>query len=206
MPVPDVDPQVLRAAQVGAGWAFERIYRQLSPVVHGYLRAQGAEDPEGTVNDVFLRAFRRIGDFTGAPPAFRSWLFTIAHHLLVDQRRFASRRPRPVALDRVPEGVGGNSEDEAVRHLTMSRLVAQLELLTVEQRDVLLLRFVADLSIDEIAAAQGRSVGSVKALQHRAIETVRRRVAEIGEIGEVGEVLPPPEAVSPADAPTFTGA
>ena len=198
MPVADVDPRVLRAAQLGAGWAFERIYAQLSPVVHGYLRAQGAEDPEGAVNDVFLRAFRRVADFEGEPPAFRSWLFTIAHHLLVDQRRFASRRPRQVVLERVPEAVGGDSEEEAVRRLTLERLAAQLELLTVEQRDVLLLRFVADLSLEDIAAAQGRSVGSVKALQHRAIETVRRRLAEIGEIAS-------PAPVSPEPAPTLAG-
>ena len=102
----------------------------------------------------------------------------------------------------MPEGVGGDSEDEAVRRLTLSRLAAQLSLLTVEQRDVLLLRFVADLSLEEIASAQGRSVGSVKALQHRAIETVRRRLEEIGEIGEIGSS----EAVSPAGAATLAGA
>ena len=199
MPVPDVDPTVLQAAQLGAGWAFERIYQQLSPPIHGYLRAQGADDPEGAVNDVFLRAFRRLGDFTGAPPAFRSWLFTIAHHLVVDQRRFASRRPTSVSFDRLPEGIGGDAEDEAVRRLTLARLSAQLELLTVEQRDVLLLRFVADLSLEEIASAQGRSVGSVKALQHRAIETVRRRLADLGEIDV-------PMPVSPVVEPTLTGA
>ena len=120
MRVPDVDEAVLEAAKLGAGWAFERIYQQLSPVVHGYLRAQGADDPEGAVNDVFLRAFRRIDSFTGAPPAFRSWLFTIAHHLVVDQRRFASRRPRRVSLASLPDGVGGDVEDEAVRRLTSS--------------------------------------------------------------------------------------
>ena len=197
-PVPDVDESVLQAALVGAGWAFERIYSQLSPVVHGYLRAQGADDPEGATNDVFLRAFRRMESFSGGPAAFRSWLFTIAHHLVVDQRRFAARRPVSVVLDRLPEPAGGDSEDEAVRRLTLGRLAAQLSLLTVEQRDVLLLRFVADLSLEEIAEAQGRSVGSVKALQHRAIETVRRRLQEIGEIVD--------EPVSPVGAATLAGA
>jgi RNA polymerase sigma-70 factor (ECF subfamily) len=182
VPVRDIDPSVLQAAQLGAGWAFERIYAQLSPVVHGYLRAQGADDPEGAVNDVFLRAFRGIAGFVGEPPAFRSWLFTIAHHLVVDQRRFAARHPRPVVLERLPEVAGGDSEDDAIRRLTLERLAAQLQLLTAEQRDVLLLRFVADLSLEEVAAAQGRSVGSVKAMQHRALESVRRRLEEIGEV------------------------
>ena len=198
MGVPDVDPAVLQAAQLGAGWAFERIYRSLSPIVHGYLRAQGADDPEGSVNDVFLRAFKGIATFVGEPPAFRSWLFTIAHHLVVDQRRFAARNPRPVALDRLPERVGGDGEEEAVRRLTLERLAAQLQLLTPEQRDVLLLRFVADLSLEEVALAQGRSVGSVKALQHRALESIRRRLEEIGEVL--------PEAVSRAAAPSLAQA
>jgi RNA polymerase sigma-70 factor (ECF subfamily) len=196
--VPDVDPAVLQAAQLGAGWAFERIYQALAPVVHGYLRAQGADDPEGAVNDVFLRAFRGIATFEGEPPAFRSWLFTIAHHLVVDQRRFASRRPRQVVFDRLPEIVGGDAEEDAVRRLTLERIAAQLQLLTTEQRDVLLLRFVADLSLEEVAAAQGRSVGSVKAMQHRALDTVRRRLEEIGEVL--------PEAVSRAQTPTLAGA
>jgi RNA polymerase sigma-70 factor (ECF subfamily) len=106
-------------------------------------------------------------------------------------------------LDAVAAGrevAGGDCEDEAVHALTLGRLAAQLSLLTVEQRDVLLLRFVCDLSLEEIAAAQGRSVGSVKALQHRAIETVRRRLSEIGEIVENSS-----EPVSPVGAPTLAG-
>lgn len=198
MPVPDVDPAVLHAAQVGAGWAFERIYRQLAPVVHGYLRAQGADDPEGAVDDVFVRAFRALPTFTGEPSGFRSWLFTIAHHLVVDQRRFASRRPRAAPVEHVPEMAIGDTEREAIRHVTMARIAAQLDLLTPEQRDVLLLRFVADLSLEEVAAAQGRSVGSIKALQHRALDSVRRRLEEIGEFSD--------EAVSRGPAATLAGA
>jgi RNA polymerase sigma-70 factor (ECF subfamily) len=101
---------------------------------------------------------------------------------VVDQRRFAARHPRPVVLERLPEVAGGDSEDDAIRRLTLERLAAQLQLLTAEQRDVLLLRFVADLSLEEVAAAQGRSVGSVKAMQHRALESVRRRLEEIGDV------------------------
>ena len=192
----DVDPAVLDAARVGAGWAFERIYRQLGGAVHGYLRSQGVDDPEGATDDVFLRVFGGIGRFEGSPPAFRSWVFTIAHHLVVDRRRFASRRPREVAVERLPEASGGRVavEDEIVGRIELSRLRALLDLLTPEQRDVLLLRFVADLSLEEVAEAQGRSVGAVKALQHRALASVRRLFEEVGD-----------EAVSPAPAATLAG-
>lgn len=196
----ELDPDVLAAAQAGAGWAMERIYVVLAPAVHGYLRAQGATDPEGAVNDVFLRAFRNLATFDGDPIRFRSWVFTIAHNLVLDGRRFASRRPREVLFDEPAAGVGDgdavDTAEAAVHTLTVQRLVRQLDLLTPEQRDVLLLRFVLDLGIEEVARVQNRSVGATKALQHRALEAVRRRLQEIPEIAA--------EAVSPAADPTLT--
>src|SRR5688572_25984877 len=136
----DVDASVLDAARVGAGWAFERIYGQLAPAVHGYLRSQGVDDAEGAVNDVFLRAFRNVSGFEGSPTAFRSWIFTIAHHLVVDRRRFASRRPRETGVAHVPERPAGgvSPEEAAVADEGLARLLALLGLLTPEQRDVLL--------------------------------------------------------------------
>jgi RNA polymerase sigma-70 factor (ECF subfamily) len=195
--VPDVDPAVLDAARVGAGWAYERIYGLLAPAVHGYLRGAGIDDPEGAVNDVFLRAFGAIAGFEGSPVAFRSWVFTIAHHLIVDRRRFASRRPAAAATVRLPERAAGgpSPEDAAVAGAERAQLERLLALLTVEQRDVLLLRFVADLSLEEVAAATGRSVGAVKATQHRAIASVRRLLDDLGENVD--------EAVSPRSLTTL---
>jgi len=191
--VPDVDPSVLEAARAGAGWAFERIYGQLAPAVHGYLRSQGVDDPEDAVNDVFLRVFGAIGRFDGSPTAFRSWVFAIAHHLVVDRRRFVSRRPAAVATERLPEVPTAAVDDEVLGRFDASVVAGVLRLLTADQRDVLLLRFVADLSLEEVAQAQGRSVGAVKAMQHRALASVRRLLEEIS-----------PEAVSPVAPTTLT--
>lgn len=194
----DLDPELLVAAQAGGGWAMERIYLALAPVVQGYLRAQGSPDPEGGVNDVFLRAFRSLPTFEGDIVRFRSWVFTIAHNLVLDQRRFASRRPPERPLDDLTSWSGSPADtaDDAVRALTLQRLTRQLDLLTPEQRDVLVLRFVLDLDIEEVARVQNRSVGATKALQHRALATVRRRLQEISEIST--------EAVSPEARPTLT--
>lgn len=192
--MPDVDPAVLDAARLGAGWAFERIYGLLAPAVHGYLRGAGIDDPEGAVNDVFLRAFGAVAGFEGTPAAFRSWVFTIAHHLIVDRRRFASRRPVEAPTAQLPERAssGGSPEDAAVAAADRIQLERLLALLTPDQRDVLLLRFVADLSLEEVAAATGRSVGAVKATQHRAIASVRRLLDDAG--GDGGGIVD--EAVS----------
>lgn len=191
--MPDVDPSVLDAARTGAGWAFERIYGQLAPAVHGYLRSQGVDDPEGAVNDVFLRVFGAVARFEGSPAAFRSWVFAIAHHLVIDRRRFASRRPAEIAVEHLPERVAAGVDDEVVERFDRSVVAGVLRLLTPDQRDVLLLRFVADLSLEEVAEAQGRSIGAVKAMQHRALASVRRLLEEISA-----------EAVSPPPPTTLT--
>jgi RNA polymerase sigma factor (sigma-70 family) len=172
----DAFEPVLVAARTGEGWAAERLWRCLAPAVAGYLRAQGASEPEDLTSEVFLGVFRTIGTFSGDEPGFRSWVFTIAHRRLVDDRRRASRRPSPSELspgdaDRYS---GRSAEQEALRHLGTERVRELCDLLVPDQRDVLLLRLVAGLTVEEVAHALDKSEGAVKALQRRGLGSLRR--------------------------------
>jgi RNA polymerase sigma-70 factor (ECF subfamily) len=169
---------VLDAARAGEGWAFERLFTWLGRPVAAYLRGAGCEDPDGTANDVFLRAFTSLGTFAGDEDRFRSWVFTIAHHLLVDERRRLARRPRPAPLEAAPEPRAPDAADEALVSLGDERLRSVLAGLAPDQRDVLLLRVVADLSIEDTAAALGKKPNAVKQLQHRATRALRSRLGE----------------------------
>ncbi len=173
-----VHPDALAAARVGAGWAFERVYAALGPPVLGYLAAQGAPDPESALNEVFLRAFRGLTRFDGTGDQLRSWVFAIAHNLLVDERRTAGRRPSPVPLDDL-DPMAGDAEDDAFERLGTDRVNAVLAVLAPDQREVIVLRFVADLSLAGVAEATGRSLTAVKALQHRGLDALRRQLGEI---------------------------
>jgi RNA polymerase sigma-70 factor (ECF subfamily) len=155
---------------------FDAVYRSLSPAVLGYLRSQGCADPEATCSEVFLRVFRAIDTFAGSPDKLRSWVFTVAHNIVVDERRFASRRPvsAGVTAAELPGLAGGDSEVDALTRLLHADLMRVLGALAPAQRDVLLLRFVADLSLEDVATATGRSVGAIKALQHRALDALRK--------------------------------
>ena len=167
---------VLSAAQSGAPWALERLYEAMSPGVLGYLRIQGASDPEDLSNEVFLGAFQRIGSFAGGEEKFRSWVFTIAHSRLVDDRRRVSRRP-VIADDRreaAAERAGGDAEQDALERLSSQRVRALCESLVADQRDVLLLRLMAGLTVEAIADALGKSEGAVKALQRRGLANLRK--------------------------------
>ena len=104
---------VLHAARAGEPWAFERLYADLAPAVAGYLRGQRAVEPEDLTSEVFLGVFRGLGSFEGGEAQFRSWVFTIAHRRLQDERRRLARRPRLAAID--PELSllpGGDAERE----------------------------------------------------------------------------------------------
>ena len=173
---------LLAAAHAGAGWAFTRLYQGLAPAVAGYLTVQGAAEPDDLTSDVFQRAFTGIGSFSGDEARFRSWVFTIAHNVLVDDRRRRDRRPVPAAAPGPPgaEPVGGNVEDDALRRLSEERVRALCDLLSPDQRDVLLLRLLAGLTLEETATALDRTTGAVKALQHRGVATLRRHLEREG--------------------------
>ncbi len=174
--------QVLAAAQANAGWAFTRLYESLAPVVAGYLRASGARDPEDLTSEVFLAVFSRLGPFTGTEAQFRSWVFTIAHHRMVDERRAMARRPHVISLESSgaedTHPTVGSAEGDALRAMGSEGVVRMLDDLAPDQRDVLALRLVADLTVEQVAAALDKSPGAIKALQRRALGSLRRKLSE----------------------------
>jgi RNA polymerase sigma-70 factor (ECF subfamily) len=172
---------VLGAAQQGEAWAWETLYRDLAGPVTGYLQGRGATEPEDSASETFLQVAQRISGFRGDEREFRSWVFVIAHRRLIDERRAAGRRPVTVSEDdlaAVDAVVGPSAESEALERLSSAEIVWFLAPLTEEQRDVLLLRVVAGLSVKEAAAVLRKSEGAVKVLQHRAVEALRRRISK----------------------------
>ena len=142
------------------------VYRDLAPAVLGYLRAQRAPDPEDLLGEVFLQVARDLHRFSGDDAALRRWVFAIAHNRLLDARRRQARRPAAVDRD-VPE-----LPVEPPADPIDPTLVAALSRLTPDQREVVILRFVADLPLADVARITRRRTGAVKALQHRALEAL----------------------------------
>lgn len=167
---------VLAAAQANAPWAFRRLFEDLSPTVVGYVRLRGATDPEDVTSEAFLSVFRSLETFSGDETAFRSWVFTIVHRRLTDERRRAGRQVRTDPLEEFEVNVGGDVEQEALGRLGSEWVHQVLVDLSADQRDVLLLRVVADLPVDEVADILGKRPGAVRALQHRGLERLRREL------------------------------
>ena len=180
----------IEAARAGDTDCYGWIWQQLSPRVHGYVRGRGARHPDDVTSEVFLAAFTGLGRFSGSTSDFRAWLFTIAHHKLVDEYR---RRVDDAEYDPAQDPRQSPSAEARVLHSELDTEVRQmLAALTAEQREVLLLRTIGDLSVEQVAEVTGRSVGAVKQLYHRAVATSRRTAEARAEQAVQATVVPFP--------------
>lgn len=174
--------RALPAAQEGHAWALRVLYDDLAPRVQAYLRRRGALEPEDLTSEVFLAVLPRLDTISGGVGGLRTLLFSVAHARLVDElRRRARSAPTHVFDPQQDSPAVASAEDEALQHLGTERVRALLADLPADQRDVLLLRVVGDLTVDQTAEVMGRSPGAVKQLQRRGLLTLRGRV-EAGRV------------------------
>jgi RNA polymerase sigma factor (sigma-70 family) len=170
---------VLGACRAGAEWAWRQVYEDVAPSLLRYHRARGTTDPEDLVGDTFVRVVRGLPGFEGNEEQFRAWVFAISRRRAIDLARTSARRPE---LPEPVEGLlgrdgTGDAEDDAMRSLEEQRVRAILDRLTPDQRDVLLLRLLADLTVEQVATVVGKSAGAVKGLQARGLEHVRKEIS-----------------------------
>jgi RNA polymerase sigma-70 factor (ECF subfamily) len=173
---------VVELAGEGDQAAVEEIYRSLSPKVLAYLRGQGVEDPEGTTDDVFMAVIPRLPRVRGGAAGLRTLVFSVAHARAVDDHRRRARRP--VQFPYEPEldtRTVDSAETVAMNAVTTDELDELLGELGEEQRAVIMLRVLGDLSLEQTADVLDKSVGSVKQLQRRALLRLRDLVGEAEE-------------------------
>ena len=170
---------VLNAARSGAPWALEVLYREFHPPVLAFLRARAPAEAEDLASDVFVAVAEGLVRFEGNEDGFRSWLFTITYRQVGQlRRRLGRRRTDPFPVDEVDERVPpGDAESDAMAAISTQQALDLIATLPPAQSEVLLLRVVADLSVDDVASIVGKRPTAVRALQHRAVVGLARRAA-----------------------------
>jgi RNA polymerase sigma factor (sigma-70 family) len=170
----------LAAARRGDPDAWSQLYHEVAPLVVGYLRTQRLSDPEDVAGEVLLDLVRSFERFEGDDRGFRSWVLAIAHHRLLDERRRERRRAMvAIAADAEEDAAAHDDvEAESLSAIGLAELDPALRTLTDEQRSVLLLRVLGDLSILEVADLLGKPPTAVKQLQRRAAGALRRAIAD----------------------------
>lgn len=168
---------ILDAARAGADWAWSRLVGDLDPVVSAYVRRLGADDAENVVGETWLHVARGIHRFRGGVSDFRSWVFMIAHHRVIDERRRKTRKPTRLEdgaeLDRLAPS-STSAESLAMEQVEMDQVVEVLNHLTADQREVVLLRVMGGFGIKEIGEIMGKRPGAVQSLQHRAFKNLEK--------------------------------
>lgn len=172
---------LITAAHAGSEEAWHELLAPIAPKLVGYLRLRGARDPEGVAGDVFVDVARNLETFSGDREGFMSWVFVIAHRRLIDEHRRLEVRPHEtLTAEPIETRVSMSAEDEALRAAGGEDMLQLLAALTAPQRDVIYLRIVADLSVEETARVLNRPVSSVKSLQRRGLGALRRVVRDQG--------------------------
>ena len=148
----------LRAARACEEWAWRALYAEFAPALLGYLRARRADQPDDVLGEVMLQVVRDLSSFDGGKDEFRAWAFTIAHHRLLDHRRRSARRPAEPTPAPELERLGplGDTEEDALRALSVARVARLLAQLSPDQQNVILLRVLGDLTSEQVAQVIGK--------------------------------------------------
>ncbi len=130
------------------------------------------------MQEVFLSVLPRLNSVNGGSAGLRTFIFSVAHARMVDDHRRQSRTPARLPFEPELDGrENPSAEAEALERMAPGEIVGLLESLQDEQREVLSLRLVAGLTVEQTAETMGKSAGAVKQLQRRGILKLREAAA-----------------------------
>ena len=167
---------LLKAARRLDQVALTEIFDTYAPALYGYI-LRLCHDPEQAdqiVGDVFSKLLEKFADGQGPHKNLRSYLYQIAYHLFIDQTRY-DQHIAPIEIVEYISGDTTTVQDEVEnRALLDAVLLAINNGLTIDQRHVIVLRFLEGMDLQETAKIVGKSVNNVKVLQSRGVEKIRK--------------------------------
>ncbi len=177
--------ELIRRASGGDADAFGQLYMLHLDAIYRYVfyRVGQATEAEDLTEQVFLKAWEAIGRYKHQGHSFSSWLYRIAHNLVVDHYRAGKGGKDDGYLD---EGVltladpGLNPEEMLAKEEEVRHLQEAIAHLPAEQQQMIILRFIEGLSHAEVAAIIGKSEGASRVIQHRALVALRDALGKEG--------------------------
>lgn len=174
---------LLAAAAAFDEAALGELYDRYEARIYSYIfrRTGDATLAEDLTAQVFLKMLEAIRSGKGWHSSFSGWLYRIAHNAVIDYYRQRDRQQQ-VQLEEAASVVASDHNPVVIAETNMDahRLRAAIARLTEEQADVIGLRFLEGYSISEVAIMMDKTEGSIKALQYRAVATLRQLLQHEG--------------------------
>lgn len=175
------EEEVLARASQGDRDAFGQLYAHYVERIFNYVyyRTGNQHDAEDLTARVFQRAMNHIRNYTDRGVPFSAWLYRIAHNLVANWHRDRSRK-QEIAIDDLPvlPTKGDHPERNLVRSQEQDALLKMIRKLPPERQNLLILKFVENMSNAEIGKIMGRSEGAVKSLYHRTLLALRDQLED----------------------------
>ena len=177
--VENEDNLVLKAA-AGDPEAFGALYDEYHPRIYRfvYLKVGSREDAEDLAHQVFLNAWEHVPNYRRRGLPFSSWLYRIARNAVIDHYR--TRKDEVSVEESDPDAFVSSERVQMDAHLSLEieKVQHAIAELAPMHQDVIIMRFVEELAIKEVAAALKKSEGAVKLLQHRAMRELKQILGE----------------------------
>jgi RNA polymerase sigma-70 factor (ECF subfamily) len=171
---------LIARARNGDTAAVAVLYHRHADVIYRYVyaRVRDVDTAEDLTAQVFLKALEGLSSYEPGNTPFVGWLYCIAHARTVDHwRRQGRRREVPLTEDLAFDSPWMDNIEGEARWLAAMDLLAQL---TDDQQEVVILRFMGDMSLAEVAVVLNKTVNAVKAIQHRALASLARLLEKSG--------------------------
>ncbi len=167
---------LIHQARDGSREAFGLLYERHRATIARYVtaRIRDASDSEDLTEAIFESAWRAMGRYREQGVPFLAWLYRLAHNRVVDHYR--ALRPTVALIPEIHESIEDTSAPLDL-NIDSADLLKALHALTGDQRDVIVLRFIQGMSGREVAQAMDKREDAIRALQFRALATLRRILA-----------------------------
>jgi RNA polymerase sigma-70 factor, ECF subfamily len=175
----DRQSELVLLAKTGDAEAFGHLYETYLDRIYRYIyfRVTDEQTAEDLISQVFTKAWENLDRYQPSGRPFIAWLYTIAHNTVIDHYR--TRKDTVAIENTVSLASDSPGPDEQVElHFEADNLRCALQTLTSEQQQVVVLKFIAGMTTDEIAAQLQKSAGAVRALQMRALQALAKQMVK----------------------------
>jgi len=170
------EKQLVKNAVRGDSSAFGSLYDRYQPMIYRFVfvKVGRREDAEDITHQVFTAAWTNIRSYKDLGHPFSSWLYQIARNHVIDHYRARKNETSLEKMDPEYFVMPATAQFDLTTKLEMEKVRAAIKILKPDYQDVIIMRFIEDLPLKEVAKALDRTEGAVKLMQHRAMKELKK--------------------------------